>query len=195
MKGLDELEKRRRTAPDSQKGGSGFFARLKSRQIPTAAEASASQLAAGYDWSETLDLWTIGDEIVRLMGDANIELGYNPGDPMVTITPSLHLLRALAAEARDLRRRWDRSAPLAELESVRLAVARALEAIGRFHDEQVALLQRITPRSFEDGSCQRIWPDIARRIQALIDGIDLPLSGILQAMKALQTAIVDAVRA
>lgn len=191
MRALDDLEKTRRTTPATQTAPS----RRRATSVPTVGAASADELAAGNAWAEKVGIYTVGEDLMRLAGDPNIELDYNRGDPIVTATPSLHALRALGAEARDLAIRLERPAPLAEFEAVRLAAQEVMESVAHFHDEQVRMFERLTPRSFEDGSYQRIGADIEARYQPLAETMTPPAKKLLAAFIAAGRAIEAALRA
>ena len=194
LEGFAELEKRRQAEPTSSDRGSGPFDRLRSKQLPRAAIASRAELSAGHEWCEKVGYWTLASEIQRLIGEVNVQLTYSHGDPTVTMTPSLHSLRALAAEARDVEQRWSRSAPLAELETIRLAAIKVLTAVAGFHDEQVSMFQRLTPRTVQDGSFYRIGADIQSHYQPLIETMTPPVRSLYEASKAAMTEITSALR-
>ena len=134
--------------------------------------------------------------MLRLLGNVDdIELSYSTGDPSWTVKPSLHVQRALAAEARDLAARLERRAPLVELDTLAKRAREALLAIALLHDQQVAMFERLTPKSYADGSYQQIGADIQARTQPLLDAMTRPALRLAQASKAANAALKAALAA
>jgi hypothetical protein len=161
---------------------------------PSVDDASREDFDAASEWIEKVGLATIGDELIRLIGEVNVDLAYDHGDPMVTLTPSLHALRALASEARDLARRWQRPAPIGELEVVGERVREALESVAWFHDQQVSMFGLLTPQTFEDGTFPTIAAEVQSKYQPLIETMAPPARGLFEALDAVNHGLGRALR-